>query len=390
MIRELRQDFNRRFTPEKYSRFLQLLEERSGTPVLFRNCETPCFFPQELLDDMVQAGKDLALQLVGNEQYLERARREIPPEFLTANESAHPMFLQADFGLVLQEDGSYLPQLVELQGFPSLYAFQHVVASSYRDAYELDSSVRDVLGGHTEAWAVDLFRRGVVGDCDPANVVLLEIDPLHQKTLPDFLVTEKMLGVRTVDIRAVEKRGRKLYADGIQIDRIYNRAIVDELQRKDAKLQFSFRDDIDVEWAGHPNWFYLISKFSLPYLKHRTVPEAFFLDQMGTVPDDLENYVLKPLYSFAGLGVKVGVTSDDLASIPEHLRCQYLLQRRVRFTPVIETPFGATQAEVRIMYIWLDEIHAVTTIVRMGRGKMMGVDHNRDMEWVGASAGFYL
>jgi len=193
-----------------------------------------------------------------------------------------------------------------------------------------------------------------------------------------------------VDIRAVQKRGKKLYANGIQIDRIYNRAIVDELVRKDASLQFRFSDDLDVQWAGHPNWFYLISKFSLPYLKHRNVPEAYFLDQMESVPDDLENYVLKPLYSFAGLGVKVGVTKEDLAAVPDHLRSQYLLQRRVKFTPVIETPFGPTQAEVRIMYIWLEEMHATTTIVRMGRGKMMGVDHNRDMEWVGASAGFYL
>ncbi len=389
MIAELRREFNQRYSPEKYARFLQLLEERSGTAIHFRNCETPCFFPEALLEEMVQAGKELAAQLVGNKEYLDRARQEIPAEFLTANEAPHPMFLQADFGLVLQEDGSYLPQLVELQGFPSLYGFQHVVASAYRDAYSL-GPVKDILGGHDEKWAVDLFRQGVVADCDPENVVLLEIDPQNQKTLPDFLVTERMLGLRTVDIRSVEKRGRKLYSGGIPIDRIYNRAIVDELVRKDAKLQFQFSDDLDVEWAGHPNWFYLISKFSLPYLKHRTVPEACFLDMLETVPMDLENYVLKPLYSFAGLGVKVGVTREDLAAVPSHLRGQYLLQRRVKFTPVIETPHGPTQAEIRIMYIWRNEIEAVTTIVRMGRGKMMGVDHNRDMEWVGASAGFYL
>jgi len=239
-----------------------------------------------------------------------------------------------------------------------------------------------------------MLRRAIVGTQDPENVILMEIDPLHQKTLPDFLLTEKMLGVRTVDIVDIKKEGSRLYyeRDGkrVPVRRIYNRAIVDELERKNVKLGFDWRDELDVEWAGHPNWYFRISKFSIPYLKHASVPKTWFLDRMEEVPADLENYALKPLYSFAGLGVVIAPKKEDILAIPAEKRPYYILQERMHFEPVIETPFGGTKAEVRVMYVWLEELTPVLTIIRMGRGLMMGVDHNKNMEWVGASAGFFL
>jgi hypothetical protein len=223
--------------------------------------------------------------------------------------------------------------------------------------------------------------------------VLQEIDPLEQKTLPDFLITERILGIRTVNIRDVARDKRTLYfmRDGKRhaIRRIYNRAIVDELVRKAVRPAFSFRDELDVQWAGHPNWFFRISKFSIPYLRHACVPRTWFLDKLETIPEDLENFVLKPLYSFAGLGVVVGPSRADVESIPPARRSQYILQEKVEFAPVFDTPHGATKAEIRILYIWDQRLRPVNVIVRMGRGTQMGVDHNRNMEWVGASAAFY-
>jgi hypothetical protein len=222
----------------------------------------------------------------------------------------------------------------------------------------------------------------------------MEIHPQEQKTLPDFLLTEKMLGVRAVDIVDIKKEGARLYYERdrkrIPIRRIYNRAIVDELERKNVKLAFDWRDNLDVEWAGHPNWYFRISKFSIPYLKHSTVPKTWFLDQLEEVPHDLENYALKPLYSFAGLGVVIAPTQDEIAAIPADKRPYYILQERLNFEPVIETPFGGTKAEIRVMYVWLDELKPVLTIIRTGRGLQMGVDHNKNMEWVGASAGLFV
>src|SRR3982074_3535764 len=248
-------------------------------------------------------------------------------------------------------------------------------------------------GGWVAESYLALLRRAIVAEHDPENVILMEIHPEQQKTLPDFLLTEKMLGIRTVDITAISKEGQRLYyeRDGkrVPIRRIYNRAIVDELERKGTMLAFDWRDDLDVEWAGHPNWYFRISKFSIPYLKHESVPKTWFLDRLDTIPEDLENYALKPLYSFAGLGVVIAPKKEDVQAVPEEKRGQYILQERLHFEPVIETPFGGTKAEVRVMYVWIEELMPVLTIIRMGRGLMMGVDHNKDMEWVGASAGLY-
>jgi len=391
MIPSLRQSFNSNYKPEKYPQLLSLLAERCGVPIGFRVSETPCFLPAELIDRMANDGKELIRQLVDSPEYRAHSTQSIPPEFNVPRESTHPMFIQVDFGLVRDQGGELQPKLVELQAFPSLYAYQPVLARTFVDVYGLDQGQRYLLGGLDSASYLSLLRRAIVADEDPENVILMEIDPTHQKTLPDFLLTEKLLGIRTVDITAIKQAGNTLYWEDagkrVPIKRIYNRAIVDELERKGAQLSFDFRDDLNVEWAGHPNWYFRISKFSIPYLKHASVPKTWFLDQLPEIPSDLENYALKPLYSFAGLGVLIAPTKEDIAAVPPERRSQYILQERLHFEPVIETPFGGTKVEVRVMYIWVDELMPVLTILRMGRGLMMGVDHNRNMEWVGSSAG---
>ncbi len=398
MIPSLRKQFNAAFTPDKYSALLQRIDEASGTHVQFRLSETPCFFPQFLLERMANNGKELIRQLVDSVEYRARSNVSIPAEFRVPNEPEHPMFVQVDFGLVRDTSGNLQPKLVELQAFPSLYAYQVTLAQSYVEVFELDrleggKQLEFFLSGLDEKSYRELLHQAIVGTHDPENVILMEIHPDEQKTLPDFLLTEKMLGVTTVDIQTIKKQGSQLYYERngslVRIRRIYNRAIVDELQRKKVKLAFDWRDDLDVEWAGHPNWYFRISKFSIPYLRHKSVPKTWFLDRLEQVPDDLENYALKPLYSFAGLGVVIAPKKEDIEAIPAEKRGEYILQERLHFEPVIETPFGGTKAEVRVMYVWQEELKAVSTIIRMGRGLMMGVDHNKNMEWVGASAGLY-
>jgi hypothetical protein len=397
MIPSLRRQFNENFTPEKYQTFLRQMDDACGTHVQFRLCETPCFFPKQLIHRMAEDGKELIRQLVDNPEYLERSDESIPAEFDVPNQAPHPMFVQVDFGMVRDASRELQPKLVELQAFPSLYAYQAVLAQSYIEVFGLQplaaNPLNYFLSGVDATSYRDLLKQAIVADHDPENVVLMEIHPEQQKTLPDFLLTEKMLGIRTVDITQIKKEGSRLYHEcsgkRIPIKRIYNRAIVDELERKDVKLGFDWRDDLDVEWAGHPNWYFRISKYSIPYLKHESVPKTWFLDQLDGMPEDLENYALKPLYSFAGLGVVVAPKKEDVQAIPAARRGQYILQERLHFEPVIETPFGATKAEVRVMYVWLEELMPVLTIIRTGRGLMMGVDHNRNMQWVGASAGLY-
>ena len=390
MIPALRHHFNANFSREKYDRLRREMAARCGMEVPFPLCETPCFFPCALVDRMARDGKALIHQLVDNPEYLKRSEASIPPNFHVPNESQHPMFIQVDFGLVRDADGELQPKLVELQAFPSLYAYQPVLAQAYIDVFELDPGLKYFLDSLDYATYRSRLADAIVAGHDPANVVLMEIHPDEQKTKPDFVLTEKLLGIPTVCITKIRKQGRRIFYEKngrqFQIERIYNRAIVDELERKGVALPFDFRDDLDVEWAGHPNWYFRISKYSIPYLNHPSVPRTLFLDQLREIPADLENFVLKPLYSFAGLGVKIAPSRADIDAIPSGKRQEYILQERVDFVPVVETPYGPTKVELRLMYIWQDELRAVLTIVRMGRGLMMGVDHNKNMKWVGSSA----
>ena len=395
MIPALREEFNRKFTPAKYQQFVRNLGRACGTAIGFRVSETPCFVPKGLLEQMSRYGRELVAQLVDNPEYRRVSDATVPPQYNVPNESPLPMFAQVDFGLVRTGSGELEPKLVELQAFPSLYGYQAVSAQEYIDSYDLPRDLGVYLSGYDHDSYRKLMGEVIVAGHDPEQVVLMEIDPEHQKTLPDFLVTERELGVAIVDILKLKKRGNRLFhaRDGreIEVRRIYNRCIVDELERKGINLPFDLTEPLDVEWAGHPNRYFRISKFSIPYLKHLCVPKTWFLDQLSQVPSDRENYVLKPLYSFAGVGIKFNPTPADIDAIPPDQRHNYILQERMCFEPVIATPHGMTQMEVRIMYIWPErgDLTPVLPLVRMGRGMMMGVDHNRNLEWVGGSAALW-
>lgn len=400
MLADRRERFNERFTSEKYGRLQRLMDERTRASVQFRMAETPCFFAPETLDEIVQAGEELTLQLTENPQYMRDSAATVPERYRVPQESRRPLFLAIDFGLVREPDGTLRPRLVEMQAFPSIFGYQAILSSAYAEVFGIDDCSW-FLGGLDEAGYWELLRQEIVSSHDPEQVVLAEVTPTEQKTLPDFHVHADRLGIRIVDVTALKRRGRGLVyeSDGreIPVKRIYNRAIVDEMERKGIVPGFDYREELEVEWAGHPNWYFRVSKFSLPYLRHRTVPAAVFLDEWmagegrDRLPEKREQWILKPLYSFAGKGITFAPEDTLLRSIPEKERRNYLLQERVQFEPVIQTPQGATQAEIRILYLWPEgkRMQPMISLVRMGRGLMMGVDHNRDKTWVGGSAGFF-
>jgi len=420
LIPEFRIPFNNRFTGDSYVRLLASLSANCGGPINFRVAETPIFLSRAQLDDMAEQGAVLALHLLASAKYLAAARRAIPPGFDVANETPHPHFLTADFAWVRSGSGKLLPKLVEIQAFPSVFAYQAELCSAYREAFDLPQSLGIFLGGLNEKSYWDLFRRAVLGKHSPENVVLTEVDPQHQKTYPDFHVTAQRLGIAVVDIASLEPIGNKLHYRNAAgqltlIRRIYNRAIADELIARGIRLPFDLSHPWEVEWAGHPNWYFLVSKFSIPWLsraeRFSVVPPAVFLDDFlagsgreflsaagvslpvsdisETVYSDL---LLKPLFSFAGKGIEFEPSRARLEAIPPEERSGYLVQQRLHFEPTIETPFGLTQAETRILYMWPDDgvLTPALSLVRLGRGKMMGVDHNKNQEWVGGSAAFYI
>lgn len=387
MIPSLRSKFNADWSQAKYSHFLELLEERFGEPAPFRHSETPCFLPGDLVKTAAAVGSELVHQLLDDPTYIRASYDAIPEAYRTPGGDAVPLFIQADFGLDARRD----LKLVEIQGFPSLYGYQPILAQAYREAYSIDDSLLILPGGITQDEYKFLLMEAIVGKHDPQNVALLEVAPAEQKTRHDFAATHDVLGIAIVDAREVVKQGNRLFYERsgklIPIERIYNRVIADELDKRQIELPFSFRDDLQVEWAGHPNWFFQLSKFSLPFLKHPSAPKSFFLNQTPPI-DHPQDWVLKPLYSFAGTGVIVGPSQADLDRIPASERGNYLLQERVDFAPWIQTPEGPTKIEIRVMYIWLTTLQPVNLIIRMGRGNQMGVDHNKGLGWVGASAAF--
>ena len=396
MIPSFREAYNRNFTPEKYLAFLDYITEQYGHKPPFRIAETPVFVPDILKKRLIEACEDINA-VICKPDFKEITREAIKhPMLEVPGEDYHTRFLQMDFGICLDENGDPFPQLIEVQGFPSLYFFQDLLSSAYKKFFDIPAGLTVHVNNIDRETYVGMLRDIIVGDSDPKNVVLLEIEPEKQNTYIDFLGAEAYLGIKILCITHLKKDGRRLFylddeGNEVTIHKIYNRVIFDELdQRTDLDLEFSFKDDVDVEWVGHPNWFFRISKYTMPLLRSKYVPECHYLDKLEAYPEDLENYVLKPLYSFAGAGVRLNVTADELDALSD--KHNYILQRRVKYEPVIRSINEPVKCEIRMLMLWnKGETRAtiVNNLIRLSKGEMIGVKYNKDKDWVGASVGFF-
>ena len=390
MIPELRKQYNRRFKQANYEAFINDLKTFTYYPIDFRVSETPLFLDAELTKKFAEASHDLINQL-NDESFRKNSSLAIPKNLVVPNEDSHPNFLCLDFAVTKDESDNFTPKLIELQGFPSLFSYQYYLDKIVRKHFEIPQNLSSFFNGLDGEKYIQLLRKVILADKDPKNVVLLEIDPQIQKTRIDFACTEELTGIKTVNLSDIVKRGRNLFYKEndkeILIERIYNRVIYDELQRKNFKYNFNFNADLEVEWAGHPNWFFKMSKYSLPSLKGKYTPRCYFLNELDKYPDDLSRFVLKPLFSFAGLGVEVDITKDMLDKVAD--RSNHILQEKVEYTPVIETPDGYAKVEVRLMFLWDDKPKLATNLVRTSKGKMMGVDFNKNKTWVGSNLAYH-
>ena len=391
MIPPLRRAYNAAFTQQKYDDYRRRLEAEAGCPIEFRLCETPIFLPPELRDEMVQSAMEIWEELSTPEN-LHRSLEAVPPPLDVPGAGDHPLFAQADFAITNDgPEGALAAKLIELQAFASLYAFQLIQSRELRRISPEGDHLDFYLSGLDEPGYVHVLAEAILGGVPPENVVLMDIDPPSQKTFVDFALTEKLWGIRSVSVMDIQKRGRELWyrRDGkpTRILRIYNRLIFDELFAKGISIPIDFTEPLDVSWAGHPNWYFRWSKHSLPVLRHPAVPEARLLSDPAGPPRDPENWVAKPLFSFAGSGVKMDVTRAELDAVPREERSRTLLMRKVFYAPVIETPDGsASKCEIRIMFVWRNgKPLPVTTLARLSQGRMMGVAFNKDRTWVGSS-----
>lgn len=360
----------------------------------FRVAESPVFIPNSLKRQLLEACEQITDVIVAPD-FKERSQGALLTAQEVPNETPHTTFLQMDFGICKGTDGAYTPQLIEVQGFPSLYFFQDLVARGYREVYDIPDTYTHLFGGMQSEEYIEMLRRVIIGDCDTEQVILLEVEPEKQVTSIDFIACKHMIGIEPVCISELKVEGRKVFyfKEGrkIQVRRIFNRVIFDELiRRDDLEREFYFTHDYDVEYVGHPNWFFRISKHTLPLLDSPYVPKSYFLNELAELPQDLHNYVLKPLYSFAGTGVIININQHDVDMIkdPEN----YILQRKVEYAPVIETPSEPSKCEIRMLMLWEDgqpRPKIVNNLARLSKGLMVGVRYNKDKDWVGGSVGLF-
>src|SRR6266516_2096002 len=390
MESSLRSKFNADFTSEKYAALLRCVNETEKWPADFRISETPIFLTREFTDEVTRAANEI-IALTRTPEFAKHATSSVPKGLAVPNESEHPNFHVVDFAICAEGD-RLVPRLIELQAFPSLFGFQLLLLHCVRKAYPvIPRNWTSAFGGIKDEAYLNLLRRTIIADSAPENVILLEIEPEQQKTRVDFAATETLLGIRPVCVTKIKRRGRQLFYDRdwreVRIERIYNRVIFDELiRRPDLNLPFRFQDDLDVTWVGHPNWYFRISKHSLPFLKTEHTSPAFLADEFPG-EENIENYVLKPLYSFAGHGVDMDPTREKIAALENPH--EWILQKKIDYAAFVPTVDGQkSKAEIRMMFVWPDEDRdptLVNNLVRMSQGKMMGVDFNVEKTWVGAS-----
>ncbi len=394
MISELRKQFNANFRPETYQALLSHIESQYNYRPPFRIAETPVFIPRKLKHQLLEACEEITA-VIARPDFKKLSESALLAGQEVPGETPHTTFLQMDFGICKEANGELKPQLIEVQGFPSLYFFQDLVARSYRKFYDIPGQMSHLFGGMASEEYLELLRKVILGDHKPENVILLEVEPDKQVTAIDFVAAKHMIGIETVCVSKLRVKGRDVFyeKDGrlIRVEKIYNRVIFDELVRRDdLPREFYFTEEHDVEFIGHPNWFFRISKHTLPLLDSQYVPKSLFLNELQEIPQDLHNYVLKPLYSFAGTGVIINLSRHDIEAIrdPEN----YIIQRKVDYAPVVPTPNEPAKCEVRMLMLWdqgAPRPLIVNNLVRLSKGLMVGVRYNRDKDWVGGSVGFF-
>jgi len=395
MIPKIREQFNSNFSEKKYQEFLNDLNSKHPGEIEFRVAETPVFIPKEFTKKMIDACEAI-VDIITEKNFKKATERAIPKSENVANENEYTDFIAFDFGICENDEGELEPQLVEMQGFPTLFGFQAYYPEVIEKHFQIPENFSNYLNGYDKKSYLQFLREIILGNHASENVILLEIKPQQQKTRIDFYCTQDYLEIPIVCLTDLIQEGRKLFYKKdkrkIEIKRIYNRIIFDELAQKKDLLGdiVDITQPLDVEWAPHPNWFYRISKFMLPMIHHPYVPETFYLNKIKHIPDDLENYVLKPLFSFAGQGVIIDVTRQDIDSVkdPEN----WILQKKVKYADVIKTPNIPAKAEIRIFYFWEKGAArpvAVNNLARLSKGKMIGVRYNMDKDWVGGSVAYF-
>ncbi len=392
---DVRKQFNEAFTEIKYQTYIQFIEKVQGGQLQFRLAETPIFLDKSFTQLLLNAGNAICHQL-SQPEFIHKTTDAIPANAITKNETPLPECLVIDFAIAENEQKEIVPKLIELQGFPSLFAFELLHDNAFHHAFEIPSNYSPFLNQYNSEQYIAHLKKMVLGG-NNKHTILLEIKPEQQKTKIDFYQTQSLLGLPIVCISEIFQKEDRLYyhkaGNDVQIERIYNRMVFEEIQQQETPIQEKWeiiRNAEGLEWVTHPHHFFRFSKYSIPFLNGISIPYTQFLHNLKEIPSNLDQYILKPLFSFAGQGVIIDLTKDILSEIKDPQN--WILQEKVHYAPVIETPSGPTKAEIRLFYFWdntLQKYIATMNLVRLSKGKMVGVNYNKTATWVGGSLAYF-
>jgi len=395
MIQSFRKQFNEAFSETKYQEYLSYINELYPNSLDFRIAETPVFLPAAFKNQLLEVGDYVCSQIIAAD-FTSKTEKSLPNTSITPNEIGLPECIVMDFAIAHNDQNEIVPALIELQGFPSLFAFEVLQDEALRNSYTIPENVTPYLNGYTKEKYLQHLSTIIKGE-QGEHTVLLELYPEQQKTRIDFYCTQHYFAIPVVCITEIFKIGKALYYQregiDIKIDRIYNRIVADELKKQSAEIKEKaaiLYSDLDASWVTHPNHFFRISKYLLPFLKHDWIPKTEFVDQIESIPHHIENYILKPLFSFAGQGVIIDVQASDFASMTDP--ANWIMQEKVTYAPCVETPDGFAKAEIRLFYFWdkpTQKYIATLNLCRLSKGKMIGVNFNQTATWVGGSLAYF-
>lgn len=349
MFTKIREQFNAVFDISQSKNIWDDIDKEFPGYRDFKIAEIPVFLDNELKSKLLMAG-NTCLDVILAPDFIQK---NMGSEFQFGQKNSKPDFICLDFAITLNEHDEFIPKLIEAQGFPTLLGFQQYLTGKFKKHCQIPSGFTShfnrINAFHFSEKIGSILKQ--YGD----DTVLLEAYPEKQRTRLDFKLTEAYWGIKTVCLSQIEANSGKLYyktGDNLKpINAIYNRVIIEEVVKTYPELltKIELLKEVEVSWISHPDWYYLISKAALPLFKGPYVPSSKIFYKGDDIPENLEDYILKPLFEYGGDGVQLDLNQSIFESCLENV--PYLLQQKVRYADCILLPNGQKRkAEIRLIY----------------------------------------
>jgi len=292
--------------------FKSLFPELSGF-TLFKATSSEVFlFPKELKSELIEAATGITNQLFSS-RVLTLAESNITDnsnilDFRSYKNLPEPYFMTID--LAYAPGGGTNFKLIEAQAFLSI---SHMFFEHYSKLLDLN---RDVFLNFE---AYQHFLRKIQNN----HSILLEDCPWEQKTAIDFHLLQKQASIEVLNFRGI------LGSHALKEKLIYNRLIFADLTAQEfANAKISLSGLPNARWLHHPDWYYFVSKSSLPYITSPWAAQSFLVaDKPLNFEPKSNAWVLKPLFDYGCSGVNLNPSRTDIENVDAPK--EWLLQQKI-------------------------------------------------------------